>query len=50
MDTTVIRDRIKICSDRLTQANTDALMEQNQAMQDFLIWLDGYLTGYDEES
>lgn len=45
MDIATIRRRLKVCSDGINEATQKASLEQNERMQDFIIWLSGYMEG-----
>ena len=45
----VIRERLKILSKNIDQANIKATESQNQHMQNFIIWLCGYMDGIEDK-
>lgn len=49
MNTDLIRSRIKESSDKLDKAQHEAVERQNQALQDFIIWLCGYMDGIENK-
>lgn len=47
MNTKPIRERIKSCSNSMNEVDVEALRQKNQRLQDFMLWLIGYLDGQD---
>lgn len=45
MDIKFIRSKIKVCSDKVDKANNECTFAKNEALQDFVIWLCGYMDG-----
>lgn len=49
MRISLIRERLKVCSKGMDEANLEATQSQNQHMQDFIIWLSGYMDGIEDK-
>ena len=49
MDKDIILDQIKKCSNKLSKETEDCNQKHNQHMQDFIIWLKGYLDGAENQ-